>query len=726
MRTDARHHARPLEVEAGGERLRAVADERSSPRGKAMLLERLLSSEDVASAAQVGADWIVFAASVAQVAVVELDASRATMSVLAAAGFPAAPAPPFSFVLDGRAGTLSRLGGARRASTIASRAFEGTGLAFAADECRVHTLACAETTLALLGGARADADVRWVLGLLGRRIGELRRLRVTSEARSDRDAALRSLVESVPDPLMLADPDGRVIFANPRAEYYFASDEGDAELRRRSVSLNNMLLAAALSRHAIEPAGAARREVSLVDPADGENRLFELMSSPVCLPSGGAVVCALRNVNDLQLAAQEIDENYRRLRVAEAAVRAERDRLDLVIDSVVDPIIVTDAGGGRIMANAPAERLFTTGADAPVDERLRVRANDARFSSHVANLLFLEPGGRFRGELGLVDPRTGAPVPVEAISGKLVSPHGEVTAAVTILHDLSAQMEKSALYEELKKASTLLEAKVRDATAELVRQNELLQRQAIELEAALNAKSLFLANMSHELRTPLNAILGYSSMLLQGVAGPLPEPIRRHLGRIDANGRHLLTLINDILDITRIEAGKMPLNVTRFSAAALVREVLSEIEPLIARSKLAVSTRLGRGVPALRSDRAKLKQILTNLLSNALKFTTKGSVVVSTRLARRRRGGPCVTISVTDTGIGIDAADREKVFQDFRQVDNSPTRLYSGTGLGLAICRRLAGLLGGEVRLVSELGAGSTFTLVLPLRAAQPPKGAPR
>src|SRR6185295_12468242 len=136
--------------------------------------------------------------------------------------------------------------------------------------------------------------------------------------------------------------------------------------------------------------------------------------------------------------------------------------------------------------------------------------------------------------------------------GKVLSEHGEVTAIVTILHDLTEQTEKNSLYEELKRASSLLEEKVRDATTELVRQNELLQRQAIELEAASSAKSQFLANMSHEFRTPLNAILGYSSMMLQGVSGPLPPPIVRHLTRIDSNGRHLLTIINDILDIARI------------------------------------------------------------------------------------------------------------------------------------------------------------------------------
>lgn len=257
-----------------------------------------------------------------------------------------------------------------------------------------------------------------------------------------------------------------------------------------------------------------------------------------------------------------------------------------------------------------------------------------------------------------------------------------------------------------------LEQKVRDATAELVTQNELLQRQALELEAASSAKSQFLANMSHEFRTPLNAILGYTSMLLQGVSGPLPPNVTRQLARVDSNGKHLLTIINDVLDIARIEAGKMPLNLSRFAIGALVEEVLAEVDPLIERAKLAVQTELGRSLPTVRSDRPKVKQILMNLVSNALKFTPSGTVTISARLDKRKSD---VCLSVADTGIGISRADQEAVFQDFRQVDNSPTRQYGGTGLGLAICRRLAIHLGGDIRLVSTLGEGSTFTLVMPV-----------
>jgi len=306
---------------------------------------------------------------------------------------------------------------------------------------------------------------------------------------------------------------------------------------------------------------------------------------------------------------------------------------------------------------------------------------------------------------------------MEAISGKIVSEHGEVTALVTILHDRTEELERARLYEELKRATAELELKVRAATAELVHQNELLRRSHIALEQASALKSQFLANMSHEFRTPLNAILGYTSMMLKGVSGGLSAQQRRNLERIDSNSQHLLSIINDILDITRIEAGKMPLTVADFPIPDLIREVLAEVEPLITRTKLAVTTRVDETLPPLRSDRQKVKQIVINLLTNALKFTAQGWVTVT---AVNDPTGDRVVIAVDDSGIGISPKDQGVIFEDFRQADDSPTRQYTGAGLGLAICRRLASMLGGELTVRSALGEGSTFTLVLPSR----PQGA--
>jgi signal transduction histidine kinase len=358
--------------------------------------------------------------------------------------------------------------------------------------------------------------------------------------------------------------------------------------------------------------------------------------------------------------------------------------------------------------NEPAERLFTMPLRASAPELRYVQANDAHFSSFIAGML-VSADQRRVGEIALVDPRTGEAMPVEAIAGKILSEHGELTAVVTILHDRREAIEKARLYEQLKTGADELERKIQAATADIAQQNELLRRQALEQASAL--KSQFLANMSHEFRTPLNAMLGYTSMLLQGVAGPLVPSAKRQLGRIESNGRHLLTIINEILDISRIEAGRMPLQLSRFKIPELVNEVRAELEPIILRSNLTVSLDLAKDLRPISSDRQKVKQIVLNLLSNALKFTHQGSVTIS---VRRLNDDRMLQLSVSDTGIGIAPADQDRIFEDFRQLDNTPTRPYGGTGLGLSICKRLAQMLGGAISVESQLGQGSTFRLTLP------------
>jgi signal transduction histidine kinase len=368
--------------------------------------------------------------------------------------------------------------------------------------------------------------------------------------------------------------------------------------------------------------------------------------------------------------------------------------------------------------NAPAEELFTVAPEAPESAERSVQANDAHFSSFISGLLLGEtgPGEIRRGEIGLMHPTSGDSIPVEAIAGKVLTESGELTAVVTILHDRREALERARLYEQLKLASDELQGRVQAATAELATQNELLRRQAIELEQASRLKSQFLANMSHEFRTPLNAILGYTHMLLQGVAGDLLPAVKRQLQRIDSNGKHLLTIINEILDITRIEAGKMPMQLSEFNVNELVPEVMAELDAVIARSKLTVTPHLSSEVPLVFSDRQKVKQIVVNLLSNALKFTHQGSIEITVEFDQPARRASIVVI---DTGIGIAAEHHERIFEDFRQVDASPSRQYGGTGLGLAICRRLATALGGRITLHSMVGQGSSFTLTIPVDAPQ-------
>jgi len=571
--------------------------------------------------------------------------------------------------------------------------------------------------LLLIGGAAAfRPELHWFTSIFSQKLDQI--LRQQTLADGDRKqgrerSLLYNIINAVSDPILLTDAEGRLLIANARALTLFTASEEESEGRRSAVRMNNMLLSSALSSKAIEETGATRRELLLVNPVDGSDLVFELLSTITeDARQGSGVVSILRNVTDLRRASEEIEENYRKMRLAEAQARAESDRLNLIIDSVADPIVVTDAAGATSLMNEPAERLFTIPAQASEVEQRWVQANDAHFSSFIAGML-VSADQRRVGEIGLSDPRTGEAMPVEAIAGKIVSEHGELTAVVTILHDRREAIEKALLYEQLKQASDELERKIQAATADIAQQNELLRRQAIELEQASALKSQFLANMSHEFRTPLNAMLGYTSMLLQGVAGECEPPVKRQLGRIESNGRHLLTIINEILDISRIEAGRMPLQLSTFKLSDLVNEVKSELEPIIMRSKLAVTLHLPKDLRPITSDRQKVKQIILNLLSNALKFTHHGGVTIAAKRSVRER---TLSLSVTDTGIGIANADQDRIFEDFRQLDNSPTRAYGGTGLGLSICRRLAQMLGGRISVQSESGKGSTFVLTLPIK----------
>jgi PAS domain S-box-containing protein len=681
------------------------------------LVEALQLCSDARRAAERTTDWLVAHGGAERAVFTAPDPVRGTLNCIAGAGLsprqwkkfcPSLDDPTHPLVNALNNGATVSFHGARdsRVPLMGNAPFTAVKIGETGEGSAIGLL--------LVGSsAESAATVRWAAGALGQCLQRLatREGLLGEEPRLRREhALLLNIINAATDPILFTNMEGQLIIANSRAEMLFTAPEDVSEGRRRAVQLNNMFFSAALSRTVLE-GEAGRRELLLVDPTEGSDLLFELLSSAVSDPrEGTGVVSILRNITDLRQATRQIDENYAKLRTAEGEVRAERDRLNLVIDSVADPIIVTDQEGEISLMNNPAERLFTVVAGAGEDAQRIVRANDAHFTSFVSGLLSTGWETTRRGEIVLVDPNTGKTVPVEALAAKMLSDVGELTAIVTILHDRTEAIERVHFYEQLKQASEQLEGKVREATTELARQNELLRRQALELEQASAAKSQFLANVSHELRTPLNAILGYAAMTLQGVSGELSAPQRRNLSRIDANARHLLALINEILDITRIEAGRMPIQIVAFSLRDLLSEVTTELEPIIAKSGLQVGTKFVSELPTIRSDRQKVKQIVVNLLSNALKFTSRGSITLRARLTARNM----ITVDVIDTGIGIPKSDHQKIFEDFRQVDSSPRRVYGGTGLGLSICRRLASMLRGTLKVESKLGKGSIFTLSLP------------
>jgi signal transduction histidine kinase len=273
----------------------------------------------------------------------------------------------------------------------------------------------------------------------------------------------------------------------------------------------------------------------------------------------------------------------------------------------------------------------------------------------------------------------------------------------------------------------------RKQAQKLVERSKELERLSAELLRASRMKNEFLANVSHELRTPLNAIVGFVDLLREGVYGELAPRQVKPVERIEASANHLRHLVDQILDLAKIAAGRLDVHTEILDIRPFILDVASEVESLLNEKNLTLSLTMGAALPKIRTDPTHLRQILVNLIGNAVKYTDKGTIVVRTRMVPRSDaltlGMPnmlsganqpeemWLLVQVTDPGIGIAATDQERIFEEFEQVGagpraDSPNR---GTGLGLAISRRLARLLGGDISLVSDLGRGSTFSLWLPV-----------
>ena len=265
--------------------------------------------------------------------------------------------------------------------------------------------------------------------------------------------------------------------------------------------------------------------------------------------------------------------------------------------------------------------------------------------------------------------------------------------------------------QELARHRDHLEEIVAERTRELEQLN-------VELAEATKAKSAFLASMSHELRTPLNSIIGFSGMMLQGMVGPLSEEQEKQIGMVYRSGRHLLSLVDEILDLTKIESGLVTIEYETFDPSTVLSEVAGALSPLATEKALEVVVRPSADLGLISSDYGKVKQVLLNLAGNAVKFTDFGRV----ELAAFAGSDEHVEFTVTDTGPGIPAEHVEKIFEPFVQIEGGAQSKPGGTGLGLSICREFALLLGGEITVESEIGSGSAFTFRLPRR---PPDDGP-
>jgi protein-histidine pros-kinase len=484
------------------------------------------------------------------------------------------------------------------------------------------------------------------------------------------ESKFRDLLESTPDAIIIANQTGRIVLANSQADSLFGYERGEllgqvvelllpGRYRGAHVPHRSEFFAQPRTRRM----GAGLELYGL--RKNGDEFPVEISLSPLETDEGTLVMSAIRDVSERRRA----DQKFRGL-----------------LESAPDAMVIANRAGEIVLVNAQTEHLFGYPREELLGRKVETLIPERFHDVHAPHrtAFFDEPRARAMGAgLELYGrKRDGSEFPVEISLSPLETEEG-----------------------------TLVSSAIRDITDRRAIERALQEKNA-ELERANHAKDRFLSSMSHELRTPLNGILGFSEFLVDGKPGPLNEKQKEYLNDILQSGRHLLHLINDMLDLVKVQAGKLELSPESFRLKDAIQEVCAGVLPIAEGKRIEIRIEIEPDLDTVTLDRPRLKQILYNLLSNALKFTNDDGHV---RVGAELEGAETFRLIVSDDGIGIRAEDIGRLFTEFEQLDTGTARRFGGTGLGLALTRTLVGIHGGSIDVESEIQKGSRFIVTLPL-----------
>ncbi|HEX5943156.1 MAG TPA: PAS domain S-box protein, partial [Anaerolineales bacterium] len=504
------------------------------------------------------------------------------------------------------------------------------------------------------------------------------------EALRESEARYRAVVEHQTEFIVRWKPEGTRTFVNEAYRNYFGLTPEQAVSETFMPLIAEEDRAAMLEKMSRLKSGTARFEMDthrVVKP-DGSIAWHEWIDQAIYDETGQIV--------EFQSVGRDVTERKR----TEEALAASEAELRALFASMNDVVLVIDRDG--------VYRKI-----APTNPKLLYKPPEELLGQSLWDVFPAEWAESFiRTVRQVIDQRATAHIeyPLE-IGGQVywfdasISPL-EADSTLWMARDIT---DRKQAQERLQRLNEELEQRVAQRTEELA-------AAMLKAQESDRLKSAFLASMSHELRTPLNSIIGFTGVILQGLAGPLNEEQTKQLSMTRESARHLLALINDILDISKIEAGQLEISKQPFDMREAIGKVLQVVQPLLKKKDLQVRTLIGRGVGTINQDRRRVEQVLINLINNAIKFTERGEVAIECEV----RDGWLET-RVRDTGIGIKPEDMHRLFKPFQQIDTGPARGHEGTGLGLSICHHLVTAMGGTIEVESQWGVGSMFKFSLPL-----------